>query len=220
MSDRNGKIFCTSIASLSHISKVPRHVVAHRIGDVHDRGTGLYGRLDNAHQKLLIGAAGILGIKLNIVNELASMFDGMDRSLNCPFLSHMELVAQVTGAHTQPCMDTGPLGRFERLCSHFDIPVDSARQAAYRASVARNLANLLYGAKVTRTRDGKARLENVHVHAHQLAGDEELFLGIHAGARRLLTVAQGGVKDCDFAAYMFLLIDRFMTDGFQERAKA
>jgi len=73
------------------------------------------------------------------------MFDGMDRSLNCPFLSHMELVAQVTGAHTQPCMDTGPLGRFERLCSHFDIPVDSARQAAYRASVARNLANLLYG---------------------------------------------------------------------------
>ena len=81
------------------------------------------------------------------------MFDGMDRSLNCPFLSHMELVAQVTGAHTQPCMDTGPLGRFERLCSHFDIPVDSARQAAYRASVARNLANLLYGAKVTRTRD-------------------------------------------------------------------
>lgn len=103
------------------------------------------------------------------------MFDGMDRSLNCPFLSHMELVAQVTGAHTQPCMDTGPLGRFERLCSHFDIPVDSARQAAYRASVARNLANLLYGAKVTRTRDGKARLDNVHVHAHQLAGDDELF---------------------------------------------
>lgn len=50
--------------------------------------------------------------------------------------------------------------------------------------------------------------------------DEELFLGIHAGARRLLTVAQGGVKDCDFAAYMFLLIDRFMTDGFQEREKA
>lgn len=41
-----------------------------------------------------------------------------------------------------------------------------------------------------------------------------------AGARRLLTVAQGGVKDCDFAAYMFLLIDRFMTDGFQEREKA
>lgn len=141
----------------------------------------------------------------------------MDRSLNCPFLSHMELVAQVTGAHTQPCMDTGPLGRFERLYSHFDIPVDSARQATYRASVARNLANLLYGAKVTRTRDGKARLDNVHVHAHQLADDEELFLGIHAGARRLLTVAQGGVKDCDFAAYMFLLIDRFMTDGFQER---
>lgn len=49
---------------------------------------------------------------------------------------------------------------------------------------------------------------------------KELFLGIHAGARRLLTVAQGGVKDCDFAAYMFLLIDRFMTDGFQEREKA
>ena len=49
------------------------------------------------------------------------MFDGMDRSLNCPFLSHMELVAQVTGAHTQPCMDTGPLGRFERLCSHFGL---------------------------------------------------------------------------------------------------
>lgn len=67
---------------------------------------------------------------------------------------------------------------------------------------------------------GKPASMNVHVHAHQLAGDEELFLGIHAGARRLLTVAQGGVKDCDFAAYMFLLIDRFMTDGFQEREKA
>nr|WP_243125894.1 hypothetical protein [Eubacterium sp. am_0171] len=29
MSDRNGKIFCTSIASLSHISKEPGHEAAH-----------------------------------------------------------------------------------------------------------------------------------------------------------------------------------------------
>nr|WP_276757794.1 hypothetical protein [Clostridium phoceensis] len=29
MSDRNGKIFCTSIASLSHISKEPGNEAAH-----------------------------------------------------------------------------------------------------------------------------------------------------------------------------------------------
>ena len=130
----------------------------------------------------------------------------MDSAFNSLILGHMELVTQVAGAHTQTGVNTGPLSRFEGFCGYFDVPVHRTGEAAYRTTVARNLADLLHGAKITGARNGKARLDNVHVHAHELTRDDELLLGIHAGAGRLLSVAQSGVKDCNFAAHDFLLI--------------
>ena len=187
-------------------AKLPGHVVARGVGNVHDRGAGLDRSLDNADEEFLVGSARVLGIKLNVINKLASMFHRTDGTLNSLLFGHMELVAQVAGAHTQTGVNTGPLSRFEGFCGHLDVPVHRAGEAAYRATVARDLADLLHGAKITGARDGKARLDNVHVHSHELACDDEFFLGIHAGAGGLLSVAQGGVKDCDFAAHDFLLI--------------
>ena len=187
-------------------AKLPGHVVARSVGNVHDRSAGLDRRFDNANEEFLVGSARVLGVELNVIDKLTSILHGMDSAFNSLILGHMELVAQVARAHTQTGVNAGPLSRFEGFCGHLDVPVHRAGEAAYRATVARDLAYLLHGTKITGARDGKARLDNVHVHAHELACDDEFFLGIHAGTGGLLSVAQGGVKDCDFAAHDFLLI--------------
>ena len=207
--DRNRDVLDTghALAQVTNTgAKLPGHVVARGIGNIHDRGAGLDRSLDNANEEFLVRATSILGIELNVVDKLASMLHRMDGTLNSLILGHMELIAQVAGTHTKTGVDTGPLGRFEGFCGHLDVPIHRAGEAAYRATVDRDLADLLYRAKISGARNGKARLDNVHVHAYELTRDDELFLGIHAGAGRLLSVAQGGVKDCDFAAHDFLLI--------------
>lgn len=84
----------------------------------------------------------------------------------------MELIAQMAGL-PQAGMDTGPLSRLEGFCGHFDILVDRTGETPYRAPVARDLANLLHRAKIAGARDGKARLDHIDVHAHQLTCDND-----------------------------------------------
>ena len=43
----------------------------------------------------------------------------------------------------------------------------------------------------------KARLDDVHAHALELAGDPQLLLARHAGACGLLAIAQGGIQEDD-----------------------
>ena len=206
--DRNRNVLDAghALAQIANTStKLPRHVIARGVRNIHDRSAGLDRCLDNADQELLIGAARILGIKLDIVDKLTSVLYGVNSALDSLILGHMELVTQMAGAHTQTGMDTGPLSRLEGFCGHFDILIDRTGETAYRAPVTRDLANLLYGTIITGARDRKSRLDHVDIHTYQLACNNELFLGIHAGAGRLLPVTKRCVKDCDFAAHDFLL---------------
>lgn len=57
-------------------AELPRHAEARGVGNVHDRRTGLDDGLEHAGQVLVRGTAGILGIKLNIVDILAGMAYG------------------------------------------------------------------------------------------------------------------------------------------------
>jgi len=48
---------------------------------------------------------------------------------------------------------------------------------------------------VARRRDGKARFDDVHAQPDQLARDFQLLVDVQRCARRLLPIAQRGVKD-------------------------
>ena len=53
------------------------------------------------------------------------------------------------------------------------------------------------GFKIATGGDGETGLDDVNAKALELAGDGELFIGVHAAAGRLFTIAQSGIKDED-----------------------
>ena len=98
-------------------------------------------------------------------------------------------------------MDARALGGLERLGRDLDVLVHGTREAAYGALVARDTANLGDTLEVAGAGDGEARLDNIDVHADELPRDDELFFGVHAGAGRLLAIAQGRIEDVDFPGH-------------------
>ena len=182
-------------------AKVPRHVVSRGIGNVDDGSARLHRRLDDANEELLIRASSVLGIELNIVHKIASKLNGMNCALDSLVLGKMQLVTQVGRRNAQTGMDARALGALQRLSGHLDVLIHGARQAADGASVTGNLSDLVNGFEVAGARNGKTSLDDVDVHAHKLTRDDELFLGVHACAGRLLAIAQGGIEDCDFAGH-------------------
>ena len=182
-------------------AEVPGHVVARGVRDVDDGGAGTHGRLDDAHEELLVGAAGVLGVELDVVHELAGVAHGMDGALDGLLLGEVELVTQVRGRDSQAGVDARAPGRLERLGRDLDVLVHGTREAADGTGVTGDAANLGDALEVTGTRDGESRLDDVDVHAHELARDDELLLGVHGRAGGLLPVTQGGVKDGDLACH-------------------
>ena len=179
----------------------PRHVVTGRVGDVHHGGTRLHGCLDDAAEEILVRTAGVLGVELDVVHERAGELHRVHGALNRLVLREMQLVAQMARRNAQAGMDARALGGLERLGCNLDVFVDGTREAAYGALVARDTANLGDTLEVAGAGDGEARLDNIDVHADELPRDDELFLGVHAGAGRLLAIAQGRIEDVDFPGH-------------------
>ena len=192
-------------------AKVVGHLVARRVGDVHDGGACIYGRLDHALQELLVRAPCVLGVKLDVIHVLSRVLDAMGRTLHDLVLGHAELLAQMLGRNAQASVDAGTLGGLQGLGRAVDVLVNRSREANYDSVVACQTSNLLNGAEVARRRDGEAGLDNVHVHSEQLLGNDELLLGVHRCARRLLAVSQRGVEDVDLAGHEMTPLGRCDT---------
>ena len=182
-------------------AKIPGHVISRGIGNVDDGRACLHRCLDDTDKELLIGATGVLGIELDIVHKVTGVLHGMNRTLDSLILGEMQLVAQMRGRNAQTGMDARVLGALKGLGSHLNVFIDSARQATNRASVTGNLSDLVNRFEVARARDRETGLNDVDVHAHELTRDDELLLGVHACAGRLLAIAQGSIEDCDFAGH-------------------
>ena len=175
--------------------------VAGGVGDVDHGGAGVDGGLDHADEEVLVGAAGVLGVELDVLDVLLCVGHAVAGALDALLLGDVELVAQVRGANAQAGVDARALGGFQGLRGAVDVLVDGAGEAADGAGVAGDAADLLDGAEVARGADGEAGLDDVDAHADELLGDDELLLGVHGGAGRLLAVAQGGVKDVDLPGH-------------------
>ena len=187
-------------------AKMLRQRIAGGVGDVDDRGAGLHDGLNDALEELLLGAAGILAIELDVVDVLLGIAHRMHRTLDGLVLGDAQLVVQVRGAHAQAGVDAGTAGALEGLGSRVDVLLNGAGEAAHYGVVAGKLADLLNGDEVARAGNGETSLDDVDLQAQQLLCDEQLLLGVHGGAGRLLAVAQGGVKNCNLAGHDFLQI--------------
>ena len=128
----------------------------------------------------------------------------MHRTLDGLVLGDTQLVVQVRGAHAQAGVDAGTAGALEGLGSRVDILLNGAGETAYHGVVAGKLADLLNGDEVARAGNGETGLDDVDLQAQQLLCDEQLLLGVHGSAGRLLTVAQGGIKNCNLSSHGFL----------------
>ena len=129
------------------------------------------------------------------------MLDGMNGSLDGLVLGEVELVVQVARRDAQACVNTRALGALQRLGSHIDVLVNGACKAADGAVFASNETNLVNGLEIARAGDGEAGLNDVDVHANELTRNDELLLGVHAGAGALLTITERSVEDVNLTGH-------------------
>ena len=176
--------------------------VARGVGDVHHRGAGLDDGFDDAHEEVVVGAARVLGVELYVLDEVAGVLHALDRTLDALVLGNAQLVAQVARAHADAGMDARTLGVLERVGRGVDVLLHRAREAAHRCLVACELRDAADGLEVAGARDGEARLDDVHVEPEKLTRHDQLLLGVHGGARRLLAVAKRRIEDVDLARHM------------------
>ena len=94
----------------------------------------------------------------------------------------------------QEGMDAGTGRGLQGLVGDVDILADAAAKAG-DAGAANFAGDALHGLEITLRGDGKTGFDNVDAEALELAGQNQLFLGVHAAAGRLFTVAQGRVED-------------------------
>ena len=174
---------------------------ARGVGNGDDRGACVDNSLHHAHQELGIGTARILGVELHVVHQALCMLDGVCRALDYLVLAHAQLVLHMDGRDANARDDARALGRLQSLSCRINVGIDGTRECCHDSLVARNGANLGHGAKIARARNGETRLDDVNAHAQQLARNDDLLLGIHGAAGRLLAVAQRSVKDVDLAGH-------------------
>ena len=91
-----------------------------------------------------------------------------------------------------------------RISAGLDIAAGGAGQAADDRPLLSPhlLGDALNGSEISRAGKRKARLDHVDAKARQLLGNGQLFFKIEAGARRLLTIPEGGVEDQNAAWIM------------------
>ncbi len=94
-------------------------------------------------------------------------------------------------------MDAWPGRAFEGVPGDVNVFGNGPRQAADGDSVADSGGNTAHSLKIAGTGNGKPGLNDIHAEPFQLPGDLHFFVNVERRPRRLLAVAQGGVKDLD-----------------------
>ena len=90
----------------------------------------------------------------------------------------------------------GSLGVPHRFPGAVDVFVAAAGQPADHGPADR-LGDLAHGLEIAGRGDGKAGLDHVHAQLDQGLGNFQLLGQVHAGAGRLLAVAERGVENGD-----------------------
>ena len=183
-----------------------RQAVARSIGDIDHRCTGLDDRLDHAGEVLDIGASGVLGVKLHILDVTFGVFHRLDSRFDDLFGRGTQLVIDVLRRNADTRVDAFVLRQPQGVGSNVDILLHGAGQRADRRK-GNSLGNLQHGVEITGAGDGKSRLDNVYAEALKQLGDLNFFGGVQLTTGDLLTIAQRGVENVQSLAHTNLFIE-------------
>ena len=171
--------------------------VADRVGHVERRRARLRRRPQRVDQELRLGADGVLGRELDVVELGPGVGDRLRMASSTWARRHLQLGLPVdraggqedvqpplagAGASALPAASMSRLGRARQAADH--RPLDRFGHGADRLGVAGRGG-------------GEAGLDDVDAEVAQRLGDLHLVGRVHAEAGRLLAVAQGGVEDQD-----------------------
>ena len=178
-----------------------RQTVTRRVGYVYDSGAGRDYGLHHAGQKLVLGAACILGVELHVIDETAGVLHRIDSLLDDRFGGHAKLFVDVVCRGADTRMDTAAFGELQRLGRHVDILLHGAREGTDDGARYR-LRDLDHRVEVSRTRYREARFDDVHTQFFELPRHLDLLYGVELASRNLLRIAEGGVEDIYFFAHV------------------
>jgi hypothetical protein len=114
---------------------------------------------------------------------------------------HAQLFLHVQCRGGDKRVNATPFGAFEGLGRARNIAVIGSGQRAHRG-ILNGLGNGLNSVKVTIGTGRKTSLDHVHLESLQLASDAQFLVFGHRGARGLLAIAQGGVKNDQLVAHV------------------
>ena len=179
-----------------HLEVFLRRGVAHGIRQVDGGGAGLQRRLHAAAQIVELGARGVLGRPLHVLDPVAGSGDLEVHELQHLLGRLLQLVLPVHRRGGDEGVDARACGVLDGLAGAVDVGLAGPRQPAHHRSL--ELAgDLRHGGKIALRSDRKARLDDVDAHVVEEVGDLQLLLEAHGGAWALLAVAQGGIENED-----------------------
>ena len=177
-----------------------REAVARRVGDVDHGGTGGNGRLDHAGQILDIGASGILGVKLHILDIAFGIFHRLDSPFENLLGRGAQFVVDVLRRHADTRMDTFVLGKSQGVGRHVDILLHGAGQRTDRR-FGNGFGNFQHGIEIPGAGDRETGLDHVHTEVFEQFGYLDFFGGVQLTAGDLLTIAERGVENVQFLTH-------------------
>ena len=183
-----------------------RKTVARRVGDIDHRRAGPDDRLDHAGEVLDVGAPGVLGIELHVLDVAFGIFHRLDGRFDDLLGRGTQFVVDMLRRNADARMDTLAPGQPQRIGRNVDVLLHGAGQRADRR-LGNGLGNLQHGVEITGAGDGKSRLDDVYAEAFEQFGDFNFFGGVQLTTGDLLTVAQRGVENVQSLTHTNLFIE-------------
>ena len=179
--------------------------VAHGVGQVDDRRAVADGNVHHLAEEVHVAAGRVLGGELDVGAVLPRVGHHLCGALQHLLRGHLQLVLHVHRGGGDEEVDAGVGSALDRLPGAVDVLLRGAGEGGHRAVLDR-LGDGRYGLKVARRRDRKARFDHVHFQTLQAARHLQLFLQVHAAARRLLSIPQCGIEDFNLAHLLYLSV--------------
>ena len=189
-----------------------RNGVADGIGNIDGGRTRFDNRRKDFGKEVQIRTHCVFGRKFHIVSVFFGNFHRFDRRIDDLLRLHFQFVLHVDGAGGDKGMDAF----FRRGGNGFacltHIVFNGTRQRA-DCGFGDDFGNRIDRFEIARAGGGKTRLNHIHAHFLQLAGNADFLLFGHGCTGRLLAVAHGGVENnyavglchfCSLQRFVFL----------------
>ena len=137
--------------------------------------------LDHLGEELELGAGGVLGGELDVLELLARHLHALDGALDDLLLRELQLEVAVDGRGGEEDVAAAAGRVLQRLPGGVDVALVAAREARDDRPLDL-LADRADGLEVARRGGGEAGLDDVHAEVAQGARHLELLLEVHGGA--------------------------------------